>query len=82
MVSVVTAVCVTVEELLSGIEINARRAVIQAECDCEEDWLKSLEEGCKTQIVKQWLGCLTRPDTEDEVLNMYWLISVFPRKKG
>ena len=43
-VAVVIAVGVTVEESLAYIGINARRSVIHLECDCEEYWLKPLEE--------------------------------------
>ena len=54
-VAVVTAVGVPVEELLSDIVMNARIAVINLECDCEEAWIKPLEEGWQTQSVDQWM---------------------------
>ena len=60
-VEVVTAVDLLVEEALADIGMNSRRAVIHLECDCEEDWLKSLEEGWRTQSVSQWVEWLTSP---------------------
>ena len=45
MVVVITAVGVPVEKVLSDIGMNPRRAVICLECDDEEEWINSLEEG-------------------------------------
>ena len=36
---------VPVEEVLVYVGMNARRAVINLECDFGETWIKSLEEG-------------------------------------
>ena len=52
---------ITVEEAMSDIGMNDRRAVINLECDFEEECIKSLEEGWTTQSVEQWLEWLTRP---------------------
>ena len=60
-VSVVTSMSVPVEEALSYIGMISKRSVINLECDFEEDWLKSLEEGWRTQSVDQWVEWLTRP---------------------
>ena len=70
-----------VEEVLSDIGMNYKIEVIHLECDCEEDWLKSLEEVWRNQTVDQWVEWLTRPAPEDEVPNMDWLIAVFHRRK-
>ena len=43
--------------------------------------VKPLEEGCRTQRVDQWVEWLTRPDPEDEVLNIDWLRAVFTVRK-
>ena len=67
-----------VEEELSDNGINARRVVIHLEFDCEEDWLKSLEEGWWTQSVSHWVEWRTRPAPEDDVPNIDWIIAVFP----
>ena len=60
--AVVTAVGVPVDEALEDIVRNARREVINLECDCEEDWLNPLEEGWLIQSMDQWVECLNRPD--------------------
>ena len=41
-VAVITAMGVPLEEALSDIGINSRRAVIHIECDGEAPWVKSL----------------------------------------
>ena len=64
-VAVVTTLGVPVGEALSDIIINFKRAVIHLECDCEKDWLKSLEEGWRNQSADQWVEWLTRPALED-----------------
>ena len=48
----ITYVGVPLEEALSYIGINARRAEIHLECDGEEEWIKSIEEGWRTQTVE------------------------------
>ena len=77
----VTAVGVPVDEALKNIRKNARREVINLECNCEEDWLNPLEEGWLIQSMDQWVEWLNRPDPEDEVPNIDWLIAVFTGRK-
>ena len=78
----VTAVGVPVDEALEDIGRNTSTEVINLECDCEEDWLNPLEEGWPIQSMDQWVEWLNRPDPEDEVPNIDWLIAVFPRRKN
>ena len=52
-VAVVTAMGVPVEEALSGILMNDSKVVIHLECDGKKEFLKSLEEGCRTHSVDQ-----------------------------
>ena len=40
LVAVVTDLRVPVEDALLDIRMNARREVINLECDCEESWIK------------------------------------------
>ena len=80
-VAVVTAVGVPVDEALEDIGRNARREVIHLKCDYEEDWLNPLEEGWLIQSMNQWVEWINRPDTEDEVPNIDWLIAIFPGRK-
>ena len=61
--------------------MNSKRAVIHLEVDCEEYWLKSIEEGWRTQSVDQWVEWLTSPDPEYEVPNVDWIIALFPGSK-
>ena len=77
----VIAVGALVEKALADIGMNASRAVIRLECGFEEEWLNLLEEGWRTQIVEQGVEWLTRPDPEDEVPNIDWIIAVFPGNK-
>ena len=43
--------------------------------------MRALGEVGKTQSVYQWVQWLTRPAPEDEVPNIYWIISLFPVTK-
>ena len=44
LVAVVTDVGVPVEDALLDIGMDARRVIIRLEYNCEESWIKSLEE--------------------------------------
>ena len=52
-VAKIMTVGVPVEEALSDIVMNARRAMIHLKCDFEEEWIKLPEEGRITQSVYQ-----------------------------
>ena len=77
----VTTAGVSVEEALSYIGMNFKRAVFRLECDGEEEWINSMEKGWRTHSVDQWLEWHTSPYLEDEVPNIDWTIALFPRNK-
>ena len=82
LVAVIMALGVPVEEALSDIGKNSRIAAIHLECDGEEEWIKSLKEGCRTQSVEQLVEWLASPAPLYKAPNIYFLIAVFPGGGG
>ena len=51
------------------------------ECGAEASWVNLIGELWPTQSVDQWVDWITNPSSGDEVLNIVWIISVFPVTK-